>query len=293
MTDLQFGLLLVGAVAVAGVLIYNRLQERATRRDAERSFGSEHPDVLLGESGARREPTLEPVGQAAEDPPVQAPPRRTPPTGAAPDPGVDYVIALTGGTPEAIVEKWAGLSRRFGNRALLAEADSGTLYAGLQMVSRKGPVTEAELLEFRSQVETLAAAHAAAVAAPEMRVALEAAQALDRACGEVDVQIALHVVGIPQVTPEAGPFQFARRADGVTLLLDLPRTAEPAMCYQAMVRTARELAARHGGRIVDDNGQVLDERALAAIEAEVEVLRARLVDMGVEPGSELALRLFS
>ena len=34
MTDLQLGLLIIGAVAVAGVLVYNRAQERATRRDA-------------------------------------------------------------------------------------------------------------------------------------------------------------------------------------------------------------------------------------------------------------------
>src|SRR5205814_10488275 len=56
MTDLQFGLLLIGAVAVAAVLIYNRLQERAAARRAERRFGSHHADALLGETLARREP---------------------------------------------------------------------------------------------------------------------------------------------------------------------------------------------------------------------------------------------
>ena len=53
MTDLQFGLLLIGAVAVAAVLIYNRMQERAAGRQAERSFGSRHADALLGEPDAR------------------------------------------------------------------------------------------------------------------------------------------------------------------------------------------------------------------------------------------------
>ena len=47
MTDLQLGLLLIGAAAVAGVLVYNRVQERGVRRQAERSFGSQHADVLL------------------------------------------------------------------------------------------------------------------------------------------------------------------------------------------------------------------------------------------------------
>jgi hypothetical protein len=59
--------------------------------------------------------------------------------------------------------------------------------------------------------------------------------------------------------------------------------------YDAMVRTAQQL----GGRLVDDNGNALDERALAAIRAELEAIRARLADLGIEPGSPLALRLFS
>jgi Fe2+ transport system protein FeoA len=56
-----------------------------------------------------------------------------------------------------------------------------------------------------------------------------------------------------------------------------------------MVKAARRL----GGRVVDDNGNALDERALDAIGVEVEALRARLVEMGIEPGSPLAQRLFS
>jgi len=56
-----------------------------------------------------------------------------------------------------------------------------------------------------------------------------------------------------------------------------------------MVKAAREL----GGRVVDDNGNQLDDRALAAIGAEVEALRTRLSEIGIEPGSPLAQRLFS
>ena len=75
----------------------------------------------------------------------------------------------------------------------------------------------------------------------------------------------------------------------MTLLLDVPRTPHLARSYEAMVGTARQL----GGRLVDDNGNALDERALAAIGMEVESMRARLAEMGIEPGSPLALRLFS
>jgi hypothetical protein len=271
MTDLQIGLLVIGAAAVAGVLVYNRVQERATRREAQRAFGSQHLDVLLDEPAGRREPTLEP-----------APSRSAHPAPAASDPRIDYVVELRGAS--APRSAWAPLERRFARRARFSNTD-----ATLQMVSRSGVVSEAELLEFRSQVESIAAAHGVSVSAPPMREALEAAHALDRACADVDVQIALHVLGPAEAKLENEPFAVTRRADGVTLLLDIPRTPDLAKSYAAMVKAARRL----GGRVVDDNGTSLDERALAAIGVEVEALRARLVEIGVDPGSPLALRLFS
>src|SRR3989442_962466 len=174
MTDLQFGLLLIGAVAVAAVLIYNRLQERAAGRRAERTFGSRHADALLGETGARREPAAAPRKNAMQ-------------SGALPVVG-----------------------------AAIAEIEAGE-------------------------------------------------QAF-------------------QVTP---------REDGITLTLDVVRTPEPTRSFQAMARSARQLAAAHGARLVDDNGNPVDERALAAIGTEVEAVRHMLVELGIEPGSPLALRLFS
>ena len=125
-------------------------------------------------------------------------------------------------------------------------------------------------------METLAAKTGATVRAPEMRPALEAAQELDRACADADIQIALHVVG-------------AGDEERVTFTLDVGRTLEPGKAYEAMVRSARE----RGGRLVDDNGAALDDRTLAAIGAQIEAVRQDLVGRGIEPGSPLALRLFS
>lgn len=280
MTDLQIGLLIIGAVAVAGVLVYNRVQERATRRAAERSFRSQHADVLLDEPEVRREPTLGPAPQSVE---------AAAPLGPPPDPRLDYVIELQGIGAGEVSAAWAGLERRFAHRALLAEAGEGRSQAALQMVNRSGVIPESELIGFRSEVESIAAAHGASVKAPPVREALEAAQALDRACADVDVQIALHVLGPAKADLEHEPFTVARRPDGVTLLLDVPRTPELSKSYAAMVRAAQRL----GGRLVDDKGNALDERALAAIGVEVEALRNRLGEIGIEPGSPLALRLFS
>jgi hypothetical protein len=285
MTDLQIGLAVIGVLAVAGVLAYNWLQERRAKRAAERAFASGHSDVLLAEPHERREPTL---GAPARPVPRQAE--------AMPDPRIDYIVELAapaGVAAPLLRELWKPIELRFAHRALLAVAER-TVHAALQLVSRAGVVSDAELLEFRSAVETLAAKLGATVSAPEMREALEAARELDRACAEADIQVALHVVGVgalPQV--DASGFQVEKRADGVTLALDVARTAEPRRAYEAMARAGMQLAQAGGGRIVDDNGTTLDERALAAIGAQLEAVRVMLSGHGIEAGSPLALRLFS
>lgn len=294
MTDLQFGLAVVGIVVVAGVVVYNRWQERSVRRQAERAFGSGHADVLLGDE--RREPTLEPRREPTLEP-------QRPPSPAAPAPAVvpaervDYVMELTlpaSAAPALVQEAWAPIERRFARRALLV-IEEARVRAALQLVSRNGVVSDAELLEFRSMVETMATQLGANVNAPEMREALDAARELDRTCADADIQIALHVVGIGTAPAQLGAssFQATARDDGVTLTLDVARTPEPSRSYEAMARAGRELARSRGGRMVDDSGRELDDRALAAIARELDAVRTRLAGCGIEPGSPLALRVFS
>ena len=273
MTDLQIGLLVLGAAAVAAVLVYNRVQERSTRRSAERSFSSSHADVLA----PRREPRLGPL--------------------SGPDERVDYVIELRPAKPVAagvVHDEWRAIELRFGRRALIAEGEGGTWRAALQLVTRAGVVSEAELIEFRADVETLGTRIGAAVTAPEMRAALDAARELDRTCADSDIQVALHVIGM-DIAADLGeqPFQVVRREDGVTLVLDVATTPDLARSYEAMARAGHSLAAAHGGRLVDDRGNPLDDRALASIGAQIEAVRQMLAGRGIETGSALALRLFS
>ncbi len=310
MTDLQVGLLVLGAAAVAGVLLYNRMQERAVRREAERAFGGErHSDVLLGEAGAAPGPALQ--GPSAA--------RNAVPAGAMPDERLDYIVVLriaVGIPAAALLEAWRPIEQRFGQRVLLAGSDGSgwrrveqgvfgsfsAVRAALQRVSRAGVVGEAELLEFRAEVETLASRIRAEAEAPDMREALESARALDRLCTETDIQVALHVVreGLDDEALDAAtreipdaPYQVTRRSDGLTLLLDMPRTHEVVRSYEAMARMATQLASALEGRVVDDRGADLDERALAAIGTQLEEVRRQLAHGGIEPGSALALRLFS
>jgi hypothetical protein len=269
MSDLVLGLLLLGAVLFAAVLVYNRVQERAAQRAAARAFGSSHADTLLEKTHHR----------------------------GSPDERVDYVVEIKGARPIAaalVHEGWRPIEQRFGRRVLLAPTQAGQWRAALQLVSRAGAVSETELVEFRSEVETLAARLGATVAAPELRRALEAARELDQTCADTDIQVALHVLA-DNLNPDLGkqPFQVVRREDGVTLVLDVAVTPDLGCSYEAMARAGRDLAAAHGGRLVDDRGNALDDRALAAIGAQLEAVRQTLATRGIETGSALALRLFS
>jgi len=206
MSELQLGLLIAGALAVVGVLLYNRLQERSVRHKAEQAFASRHVDVLLTQASARREPSLAAAVMRRDDD-VAGPPEED-----LPDDRLDYVIELSAATPIAaalVVEGWQGIERRFARRVLLAALEGDSRWrrigaglpgryarwrAALQLVSRNGVTGEAELVEFRSEIETLAAHAGATVSAPEMREALDAARALDGECLDADIQVAFHVV---------------------------------------------------------------------------------------------------
>jgi hypothetical protein len=296
--------LAIGGAAVIGVLLFNRFQEGKAKREAERAFGSGRPDVLLGEKTS----PIPPAPASARSEPVEATAE------AMPDDNVDYVIDVLPARPQGartVLEAWVPLERRFARRAALVASWGGAwrrlragdagecerLCAALQLVSRSGVVPESELVEFRSAVETLATGLGATVVAPEMRPALDAARRLDAVCADADIQIALHVVGgaTPQKAPaEPGqPFHAALQDGGVVFTLDVPRVPEVGRAYEAMTRAAAHLAAASGGRIADDNGNALDERALASIGAQLDGVRRSLAEAGIETGSPLALRLFS
>lgn len=330
MSELQIGLLVIGALVIAGVLVYNRLQERGARRAAERAFGSGHADALLDASASPAAQSTEPARPA---PRAAAAPGRT---AARPDPAIDYIVEFRAdrpGAPATIMEQWTAIARRHAPRAVLGEpAADGPWLAGLQLVSRDGAVGEADLIEFRSAVETLAAAVGGSVSAPEMRAAVDAARALDQFCADADVQVVIHVQGGPfpgtriraaaeaaGLTLEDGgrfalrndaqqllytlaardgtPFAAASLPDAapsaLTLALDVARTPDMRRSFESMARLAHQLATALGGGIVDDNGNLLDDRAVAAIAQQLEAVRAQLEARGIPPGGPAALRLFS
>ena len=337
MSELQIGLLAIGALVVAGVLIYNRAHERRAKLEAQRAFGSGHDDVLLAQTVVphRSENAADNASENAA-PGATAGALEQSRESAQPDPAIDYIVAFAtehSVAPGTLREQWSAIERRHARRTLLVGSSDGRSWrAGLQLVSRDGAIGEADLIEFRCAVETLAASVSATVSAPAMRAAVEAARALDEFCGVSDLQVVLHVTGGPfagtkirsaaqasgLVLEEDG--KFALRNDeqqlvytlgaqdgaafsaatlrdamplGLSLSLDVTRAPDTQGAFDSLSRLARQLASVLGGAIVDDNGNALDERAVAAIALELDAVRARLEARGVTPGSPTALRLFS
>jgi FtsZ-interacting cell division protein ZipA len=79
----------------------------------------------------------------------------------------------------------------------------------------------------------------------------------------------------------------------LSLSLDVARVPDTRRSFESMARLAHQLATVLGGSIADDNGNTLDERAVAAIAQQLDTVRARLEAQGITPGSPTALRLFS
>lgn len=250
MTDLQLALLAIGAVVVAGVFAYNRIQERRARRDAEAAFRSSAGDALLAASAPTRQVAPMPEGRVATPRPEEA--GRL----AMPDSRVDYVVDLAFAAPtpaDGLRDRWKPFGHLFAKRAILSYSPDGTqwfplargngdsslaLKAGLQLVNREGAIGEAELIEFRAAVDTIAAATGATISATDLRVAVDRARELDRFCKDVDVQVVVHVVSGAGAGFDSGRIhalalaeglspgadgQYAARGDGDTILFSVGR----------------------------------------------------------------------
>jgi len=238
--ELQAGLIAAGVAAVVGIFAVNKWQEGRHRRMAEKIFSSEHPDVLLDETGEADSsteempirtvphpvpasfavpgiPAAEPPGQkgepeqiSPEDAPVEA--IQEPPL-ALLDERVDCIIRLECPEPVAAslfwpaqqdalprlsrVLLWFGLNEKKGDWDLLSSHSTGRyrrLCVALQLVDRRGPVSEPEVQSFLTGLGALADRFQALVDVPPKLDMVPRAQELDQFCAQVDVQIGINVV---------------------------------------------------------------------------------------------------
>jgi FtsZ-interacting cell division protein ZipA len=218
MSDLQIGLMMLGAAIVAAVLGYNWWQEKQFRRRVQNNFGIAAQDVLLevakkapegasrgsGRTDARIEPSLDYESAAPPAGPMDAAERR-------PEQLLDYVADIHSSAPIprqallALRQDLSGFGKPVSFDARMdAEHEWEPLAAGesrftavrcaIQLVDRAGPISLETLSRFRDKVATAAKNLSATADIPEAEPALERAAELDRFCAEVDVQLGINVV---------------------------------------------------------------------------------------------------
>ena len=218
MSELQIGLLGIGVLVVAGVLVYNKVQEARIRRETGEIFVSHHDDVLLegtgGDSASQRpaspleriEPTLSPA-------PVNAGM-----TSGVLDERIDFIATLEAdlavrgdAVSAAIVDSlakpgkavhWECYNQQTARwEPLAATGEYKRLRAGLQLADRTGAASQQELADFSTMARTVAEAIDARSILPEPGPALQRAQQLDTLCADVDVQIGLNLISRGSAVP--------------------------------------------------------------------------------------------
>lgn len=229
--ELQYSLIGLGILAILGLAIYNLWQERKARKHAEQAFRSNHHDVLLDGDvepvippapGGRMEPGLR-SSQNDPDPvvPLPAKPVRSSqstqraqePVLGFEDQAIDCAVSIeapAGVSAAALFsaaqEVLAGVTRRlqwYGwsdldrNWFLIDARTPGSINRAcvtLQLVDRRGPISESELDRFYQQLQRVCEQFLAVPRLPARTEVLGHAEEIDRFCSEVDVQIAVNVI---------------------------------------------------------------------------------------------------
>ena len=237
MSSLFLGLIAAGVALVAGVLIYNWLQERRVRRRIDAAFrrsdGTAHgvtrgpgriePKLNADDSESSQSVAIETAPEDDEsllpDVPDEIPgeslPQVGPATkaerlGLAPDPDIECVALLqpaeaasTAALGSALSADMAKAVRWLGRRGvgtpwqLIDATTQGPWHdiaACLLLANRAGSVSRADVESFQRVVSDVAAALRAPSARIDPAAEADRAEALDRFCADLDVQIGLTIL---------------------------------------------------------------------------------------------------
>lgn len=93
------------------------------------------------------------------------------------------------------------------------------------------------------------------------------------------------------------PFQYhtlgQRSVSGLTLLLDVPLTEQPAQRFDQMVEVAHKMAKQFKASMMDDHRKLLGEESIVLIRGQIVDIEARMSERQIVPGGAQARRLFS
>jgi len=227
-SELQIALVGLGIAVVAGIIAYNKWQERKHRKHAERAFKSEHRDVLLepNEKQARIEPRAGGSDDESEEEmplyfPSAAPSPKSP-GGRHSTPGVpegvdsriDCFILIESIEPLEVHRLWTAQHEQLDGlpRAVrwFAFHDGENLWreitahsagayhwfcAAMQTVDRRGAIEEQTFNAFSEGVQRVAEQFLAVPSGvPTRGEVLGIAAEMDKFCATVDVQVGINLI---------------------------------------------------------------------------------------------------
>ncbi|MFC0348582.1 cell division protein ZipA C-terminal FtsZ-binding domain-containing protein [Undibacterium danionis] len=361
MSELTMSLIIAGGAFVVVVYIYSKWQEYRARKSVDRAFSGKHDDVLMNARDdaelVRQEPQFDQEELASMDEEALASPSTDNQAHSAKpdfdatmygkelsvDDLIDCVIPLEFEAPirgEKLLKEvnnlkyvgrkpvhFIGLTHD-GKRDEIAHGGAYTaLFAGVQMVSRSGPLNELEYSEFVSKLREIADRLNAHSDVPDMNRVMSNARELHQFVAEHDAQLSVNVLsnGAPwDITTLLGALEkqgFDVRPDGrlvmpdgdvgnlftlstnvsasetvtskLTLLLDVPCVSPDLEGFGVMAKCARSLASRLGGTVVDDGNNPISDQALSEIADQVREFCNAMAVAEIPAGSRRAKRLFS
>lgn len=363
MTDLELSLLAIGGTFVAGVVVFNKWQEYKARKSVDQAFSGGHDDVLMNPDAreemhdlrSRHEPHFD--NQTAGDDSCSeaesgvnranansselspAQPAKELPV----DELIDCIIPFEFETPtrgEKLLTEISGLRyvgkkpvhfiglTQDGTREVIGHGGIFTgMFAGVQMVSRAGPLNELEYSEFVTKLREISDKLNAYSDIPDMNLVMATSRDLHQFVSEHDAQLSVNILAngapwaINTLLSALEKQGFDVRPDGrlvmsdgdggslftlstnvsmgeavtsrLTLLLDVPCVAPDRDGFGAMSACARSLSTRLGGTVVDDSNQAISKEALDEIAGQVGEFYAAMAESQIPAGSLRAQRLFS
>jgi hypothetical protein len=197
------------------------------------------------------------------------------------------------------------------------------LLVAVQMAHRNGVLGEIDAARFIAATQQIALAVDADFDAPDVPRLVAQAAELDRLCARFDVQITLTVEASDQpwsadviqssaaalgfLPAGTGRWELRETTGELQLILSAPSLPTPRLAVSIDVPLARpgsspltvqfqvaeQLAARLGGRVVDDNGRPVQRDGHFAVAAQLATLYEQMQAEGIAAGSERARRLYA
>ena len=225
------------------------------------------------------------------------------------------------------------LDEKFSWEQIELKHDYRELQVSMQLANRRGPVSKEDLAEFLGLAAQLASEVDAEIDLPPIQNVLSDAQDLDHFAVQCDIQLSFSVVpnmiswSTKEVETVLAKNGFLLSRDGlffnyfsqnqllfkaqipglnfltddlqtqriksIIFALDVPLVPSECHAFTKMYKSSAAIASELDGRVLDDNGNVLEANSIDVIIAQLEPIYALMQERQILPGSATALRLFS